>query len=295
MLAAVLTLTACGLMTGPLGQEAQRLPLDRLPAAEPSEWSSAAPPLAARPTATASSPTERGAASPRPTAAASAGGARKAQPVAPQPAPTLRAVERPAAESPAAPSPSPDSAGTEAAGRRPARLETGVPGGFQQRQRASRRVSRSGLLGKMERRIQGRNTGYRRPKRGEIPLLPVQGAECQERHAGLVSPHGERHLHGRGAHSQDSEQQPSRRWPAPRHNSLLYGRISVRFKADPLHGFKTAWLLWPDSGVWPRDGELDYPEGDLSQAFYGAVHAGGMIPRHTDVFRSQVTFVERGT
>jgi Glycosyl hydrolases family 16 len=56
------------------------------------------------------------------------------------------------------------------------------------------------------------------------------------------------------------------------YNSLLYGRYSVRFKSDALAGFKTAWLLWPDSGVWPRDGEIDYPEQDLTKAFYGAVH-----------------------
>ena len=51
----------------------------------------------------------------------------------------------------------------------------------------------------------------------------------------------------------------------PRANSLLHGRYSVRYRADALPGFKTAWLLWPDSGVWPRDGEMDFPEGDLGQ------------------------------
>ncbi len=56
------------------------------------------------------------------------------------------------------------------------------------------------------------------------------------------------------------------------YNSQLYGRYSVRFRSDALKGFKTAWLLWPDSGVWPRDGEIDYPEQDLTLPFYGAVH-----------------------
>ncbi|MFK4297317.1 hypothetical protein ABH924_002467 [Arthrobacter sp. GAS37] len=59
------------------------------------------------------------------------------------------------------------------------------------------------------------------------------------------------------------------------YDSLLYGRYSVRFRSEALQGFKTAWLLWPDSGVWPRDGEIDYPEGDLSKSFYGAVHQAG--------------------
>jgi beta-glucanase (GH16 family) len=77
-----------------------------------------------------------------------------------------------------------------------------------------------------------------------------------------------------------------------RDNSFLYGRFSVRFKADPLRGFKTAWLLWPDSGIWPRDGELDYPEGDLSTKFYGAVHKMGNDPYATDVFSSGTTFTQ---
>jgi hypothetical protein len=77
-----------------------------------------------------------------------------------------------------------------------------------------------------------------------------------------------------------------------RANSLLYGRFSVRFKADPLGGFKTAWLLWPDSGIWPRDGELDFPEGDLSTKFYGAVHKMGNDPYATDIIYSDTTFTQ---
>jgi Glycosyl hydrolases family 16 len=51
-----------------------------------------------------------------------------------------------------------------------------------------------------------------------------------------------------------------------------YGRYVVRFRADPLPCYKTAWLLWPDSGVWPRDGEIDFPEGELDQTISGFVH-----------------------
>jgi hypothetical protein len=75
-----------------------------------------------------------------------------------------------------------------------------------------------------------------------------------------------------------------------RANSLLYGRISVRFKGDALPGFKTAWLLWPDSGVWPRDGEIDYPEGDLATSFYGAVHHRSNNPHESDLIRSYALF-----
>src|SRR4051794_14052946 len=52
----------------------------------------------------------------------------------------------------------------------------------------------------------------------------------------------------------------------------LYGRYSVRFKADPVPGYKTAWLLWPDSDAWPRDGEIDFPEGNLDGFMAGYLH-----------------------
>ena len=43
----------------------------------------------------------------------------------------------------------------------------------------------------------------------------------------------------------------------------IYGMYSVCFRADAgLTGFKTAWLLWPDSNIW-ADGEIDFPEADL--------------------------------
>jgi hypothetical protein len=54
-----------------------------------------------------------------------------------------------------------------------------------------------------------------------------------------------------------------------------YGMYSIRFRADQVAGFKTAWLLWPDSGVWPRDGELDFPEGSLNGTIGGYVHNQG--------------------
>ena len=76
-----------------------------------------------------------------------------------------------------------------------------------------------------------------------------------------------------------------------RPNSLLYGRYSVRFRTDPgLQGFKIAWLLWPDSGIWPRDGEIDYPEGYLTDTFYGAAHPEGPGPYISDVISSGATF-----
>jgi beta-glucanase (GH16 family) len=53
---------------------------------------------------------------------------------------------------------------------------------------------------------------------------------------------------------------------------LLYGRYAVRFKADPVPGYKTAWLLWPDSDNQPLDGEVDFPEGNLNSTFCAFLH-----------------------
>lgn len=55
----------------------------------------------------------------------------------------------------------------------------------------------------------------------------------------------------------------------------LYGRYSIRFKADATQGYKIAWLLWPDStgGIQHSPaGEIDFPEGELDGNILGFVH-----------------------
>lgn len=42
--------------------------------------------------------------------------------------------------------------------------------------------------------------------------------------------------------------------------SQLYGRWEFRVKTTPGRGFGSAILLWPDSGKWPEDGEVDIME-----------------------------------
>ncbi|WP_461172239.1 glycoside hydrolase family 16 protein [Arthrobacter sp. Z1-9] len=76
-------------------------------------------------------------------------------------------------------------------------------------------------------------------------------------------------------------------WP---YNSQVYGRYSVRFKADSLPGFKAAWLLWPVSKQWPQDGEIDFPEGDFASVIYAALHGVGPDGHTTQVFRPGVPF-----
>jgi beta-glucanase (GH16 family) len=74
-------------------------------------------------------------------------------------------------------------------------------------------------------------------------------------------------------------------------NGQLYGRYAVRFKADLLHGYKTAWLLWPDSGVWPRDGEIDFPEGELSGTMNAFMHhKGATLGSEQDAYPTGITY-----
>jgi hypothetical protein len=60
--------------------------------------------------------------------------------------------------------------------------------------------------------------------------------------------------------------------PVPLLPTTLYGRYVVRFKADPVPGYKTAWLLWPNSENWAADGEIDFPEGDLDGTMWAFMH-----------------------
>ncbi|MFF0818327.1 glycoside hydrolase family 16 protein [Rhodococcus sp. NPDC003318] len=54
----------------------------------------------------------------------------------------------------------------------------------------------------------------------------------------------------------------------------LYGRYSARIKvSNPfITGYRLAMLLWPDSEVWPTEGELNFPEGELTGPIRGYHH-----------------------
>ncbi|WP_112238894.1 ricin-type beta-trefoil lectin domain protein [Kribbella monticola] len=69
---------------------------------------------------------------------------------------------------------------------------------------------------------------------------------------------------------------------------LLYGRYAVRFRADPVAGYKTAWLLWPDSEQW-ADGEIDFPEGDLTGHVEAFMHHRGS-PLDQDKYPTQAAY-----
>lgn len=53
-------------------------------------------------------------------------------------------------------------------------------------------------------------------------------------------------------------------------SNYLSGRYEIRFKIDSMRGYKTAWLLWPQSNTWPRDGEIDFPERNLDSTSVSA-------------------------
>jgi hypothetical protein len=76
---------------------------------------------------------------------------------------------------------------------------------------------------------------------------------------------------------------------------LLYGRYAIRFRADLLVGYETTFLLWPDSEVWPRDGEIDFPEGDLAGTQWSTMnaymhHQGATSGSDQDAFASGVPY-----
>lgn len=56
---------------------------------------------------------------------------------------------------------------------------------------------------------------------------------------------------------------------------MLYGRYEIRFRADSVAGYKTAWLLWPDDNLSPPNGEIDFPEGDLNAHICAFMHYEG--------------------
>jgi hypothetical protein len=74
-------------------------------------------------------------------------------------------------------------------------------------------------------------------------------------------------------------------------SNQLYGRYEVRFRSDPVEGYKTAFLLWPKSEVWPRDGEIDFPEGSVDGTIAAFMHRqDGTSGSDQDAFSTDVTY-----
>ena len=69
----------------------------------------------------------------------------------------------------------------------------------------------------------------------------------------------------------------------------LYGMYEVRFKAQQVKGYKTAWLLWPDSNNH-QDGEIDFPEGNLQQNINAFLHHGNSNPKLQNAYPTPYTY-----
>lgn len=72
-----------------------------------------------------------------------------------------------------------------------------------------------------------------------------------------------------------------------------YGRYSARLKVDKadLSEYHVAWLLWPQSELWPQDGEIDFPEGQLN-ATAGAFHHYARASGGQDTIDTGVKFTD---
>jgi beta-glucanase (GH16 family) len=69
----------------------------------------------------------------------------------------------------------------------------------------------------------------------------------------------------------------------------LYGRYVVRFESDTFKMFHASWLLWPNSDTWPRDGEIDFPEGEFNGNISAFMHwQGGTSGGSQDAYSTGV-------
>ncbi len=79
--------------------------------------------------------------------------------------------------------------------------------------------------------------------------------------------------------------------PGQEWKGQTYGKFSVRFKSDALSGYKTAWLLWPDSNIW-NQGEIDFPEGALNGKMMGFNHCVGAPTKNCLWVDPQTTYTD---
>jgi hypothetical protein len=71
---------------------------------------------------------------------------------------------------------------------------------------------------------------------------------------------------------------------------MTSGKYTVRFRADSLHNYKTAWLLWPDSDCG-CEGEIDFPEGELDSTISAFMHyRDNTSSGEQDVFNTSATY-----
>lgn len=87
--------------------------------------------------------------------------------------------------------------------------------------------------------------------------------------------------------------------------ALREGRYSIRWRIpEAVPGWKIAWLLWPETEAFPRDGEVDFPEGDFDGQIFAFMHRqNAVVGSDQDAFSTGVpvagawhtTVIERTT
>jgi len=70
------------------------------------------------------------------------------------------------------------------------------------------------------------------------------------------------------------------------YRAYTHQRVSIRYRADEVPGYKFVMILWPLSGDW-NEGEIDWPEGDLA----GDVRPVSAIPGSYDPATQSMTFL----
>ncbi|MGG7307488.1 glycoside hydrolase family 16 protein [Curtobacterium sp. AB451] len=70
------------------------------------------------------------------------------------------------------------------------------------------------------------------------------------------------------------------------YRAYTHQRVSIRYRADEVPGYKFVMILWPLSGDW-NEGEIDWPEGDLT----GDVRPVSAIPGSYDAETQAMTFL----
>lgn len=69
----------------------------------------------------------------------------------------------------------------------------------------------------------------------------------------------------------------------------LYGRYAIRFKCAPVPGYRTVWMLWPDSESLLTDGGVSFPQDSLDGNVAGFMYrTGGVSETDYDVYTTSV-------
>ena len=78
---------------------------------------------------------------------------------------------------------------------------------------------------------------------------------------------------------------------SPNSNAQLYGEYSVRMRSDAVPGYLVAFLLWPANQNWPHDGEIDFPNSELTGTVSAFMHhEGGTSGGDQDAYSSNTTY-----